>query len=321
MSRVLLSDRLPPALDTDDLVRFVRLGIDAVTIWTTTDDAVARSGSLDAYLTEARQAVEAHGMTLLNVGLLDLHCEPVLVLDVPGRREAVDRYKDYLRALGRAGIGYTTYAHMANIKEPVFYATGWVPGRGGMQAREFDLDVASQAPWSTGREHTADEVWGTFTELVQEVVPVAEQAGVRIGLHPDDPPVPSLGGIARVFADFAGYRRALEIAGSPSFGLCFCAGTWAEGAHTGPDLVAELRDLATQGSVFKVHFRNVDATLPRFRETLPDEGWLDMAEVLDALAGSPTDVALLPDHVPGGELEAAYTVGYIRALVDSRCAR
>jgi mannonate dehydratase len=272
--------------------------------------------------------LEAHGIGLWNVGILDLHCDPTLTLGLPGFDRKIEQYKAYLRALGQAGIRYTTYAHMANIKQLPYYQTGMAPTRGGILTREFDLELARDLPRSHERDYTDDQIWGTFTEFIQEVVPVAEEAGVRIGLHPDDPPVPSLGGVARIFRDFEGYRRAVELADSENFGLCFCVGTWAEGgAAMGKDVLEMIRHFGGAGRIFKVHFRNVDAPLPRFRETLVDDGCLDMYEVLRELRATGFDGVLLPDHVPGDQRHTAYTLGYMRAIRDrvnaefeNRCA-
>ena len=85
---------------------------------------------------------------------------------------------------------------------------------------------------------TKEEIWENFTHFIKQVAPVAEEAGVRIGIHPDDPPVPVLAGVPRcIFSNFEGYKRALEIASSPNVGICLCCGTWLEGGRqlTGKD--------------------------------------------------------------------------------------
>ena len=88
-------------------------------------------------------------------------------------------------------------------------------------------------PLSHGREFTKEEIWENYTYFIKQVAPVAEEAGVRIGIHPDDPPVPVLAGVPRcIFGNFEGYKRALEIANSPNVGICLCCGTWLEGGKT-----------------------------------------------------------------------------------------
>jgi mannonate dehydratase len=313
-----IAHRMSARPSAQELAFFRRMGIDAATIWTTIEDA-----NYD-YMIETRRLLEAHGIQLWNIGILDLHCDPTMVLGLPGFDDKVAQYKAYLRNLGRAEIGYTTYAHMANIKLLPYYQTAAGVTRGDIPTREFDMQIARDLPYSHGREYTEAEVWGTLSTFLREVVPVAEEAGVRIGLHPDDPPVPSLGGVARVIWNFDGYRRALEIADSPNFGLCFCVGSWAEGGATlGSDVYEMIEHFGAMGKLFKIHFRNVDAPMPTFRETLVDDGYIDMYRVMKALSRVGFNGVLLPDHIPGDGTDtsmAAYTLGYMRAVRDRvRC--
>jgi len=305
-----IGDRLNPHPTAKDLQVFQQLGVECATIWTTIADANYE------YLAQTRRLLGDHGIHLWNVGILDLHCDPTLVLGLEGFDLKVAQYQQYLRDLGRAGITYTTYAHMANIKMLPYYQTRVGQARGGIPTREFDMAEAAKLPFSHGRAYSDEEIWDTFTRFIRQVMPVAEEAGVRIGLHPDDPPVPTLGGVARVIRDFAGYERAVELADSPNFGLCFCVGTWAEGgAMMGRDVLGMIDHFGRQGRLFKIHFRNVDAPLPRFRETLVDEGYVDMYEVMRALREVDFDGVLIPDHVPdtGDGRSTAYTLGYMRA--------
>lgn len=312
MPGIKIGDRLNAHPSEQDLAFMQRMGAECATIWTTLEDA-----HYD-YMIQMRRTLEARGIQLWNIGILDLHCDPTLTLGLPGFEEKVVLYKQYLRDLGRAGIGYTTYAHMANIKMLPYYQTAVGKGRGGIPTREFDLAIAQKEPLSHGRVYSDEEIWDTFTRFIREVMPVAEEAGVRIGLHPDDPPVASLGGVARIFRDFEGYRRAVEIADSPNFGLCFCVGTWAEGgAAMGKDVLEMIAHFGAQGKLFKIHFRNVDAPLPKFRETLVDDGYVDMYDVMRALRNVNFDGVLIPDHVPGeagDRTGTAYTLGYMRAI-------
>ncbi len=111
-----------------------------------------------------------------------------------------------------------------------------------------------------------------YTYFIQRVKPVAEEAGVFIGIHPDDPPVYPLGGIPRcIFGNFEGYKRALEIADSPNIGMCLCVGCWLEGgAQMGKDAVETIRYFGGIKKLFKVHFRNVTKPMPEgFVETYP----------------------------------------------------
>jgi len=201
---------------------------------------------------------------------------------------------------------------------------------GGAVARAFDLAKAESGHWhgrryfmplSHGRAYSEEEIWENFTSFIREVAPVAEEAGVKIGIHPDDPPGVDLAGVPRcIFGNFDGYRRALEIADSPNVGVCFCVGCWLEGgALMGNGPLESIRYFAGQGRLFKVHFRNVDAPLPHFVETFVDDGYMDMYKVMRALREVGFDGVAIADHIPamagGPRVGTAYTIGYMKALI------
>jgi len=289
------------------------MGIDAATIWTTLDIATFE------YMASIKERLEAWNIELWNIGVLDLHCDSDIVLGSKKFPKKIEQYKKYLRNLGKAGIGYTTYAHMANKNIPQYHQTGIGETR-GLPTREFVQKDAVNLPLSHGRVYSEQEVWKTLIEFIRQVVPVAEDAGVRIGLHPDDPPIPVLGGIGRVARSYAHCEQLIDLADSECFGLCLCVGSWAEGGdQMGADVYKMIDLFGREGKLFKVHFRNVDRPLPTFQETLLDDGYIDMYKVMQALRNIEFDGAILPDHVPGGKAEAAYTIGYIRALRRQVC--
>jgi len=170
------------------------------------------------------------------------------------------------------------------------------------------------------RRYSEQEIWENYASFIREVAPVAEEAGVRIGIHPDDPPVEELGGVPRcIFSTFEGYRQALEIADSPNVGVCLCVGCWLEGGERmGCDVLEAIRFFSRQGKLFKVHFRNIDRPLPHFVETFLDNGYMDMGAVMQALDQSGFDGVAIPDNIPhmdgDARLGAAYTIGYMKAL-------
>lgn len=308
-----IAERMSPEPTEEELSYFRHMGIDAATIWTTLNKATFE------YMTSIKERLEARDIELWNIGVLDLHCDSDIVLGLEGFSRKVEQYKEYLRNLGRAGIGYTTYAHMANMKMPPYYQTGVGETR-GLPTREFILKDALDLPLSHGRVYSEGEVWKTLIEFIRQVVPVAEESGVRIGLHPDDPPVPELGGVGRVARSYAHCEQLIDLADSECFGLCLCVGSWAEGGDRMGADVYEMIDLfGRAGKLFKVHFRNIDKPMPSFRETLVDDGYIDMLKVMQALKDVEFDGAILPDHVPGGKAEAAYTIGYMRALRRQVC--
>jgi mannonate dehydratase len=294
----------------EELREYARLGVE----YASTSAATLAEAPLER-LVEVKSRLESAGIRLYSFLIIEQHNNPLIVLGKPGREEPIERFKTHLRNCGKAGIPYITYAHMANITIGPYYATGTAYARGDIATREFDADAAARLPLSHDRVYTEEEIWDTFTYFLRAVMPTADEAGVRIGLHPDDPPLPTLGGVARVFISAAAYRRAIEIARSANFGLCLCAGTCAEaGLGSAMDPLQMIREFGPQDRIFKVHFRNVDRSLPRFRETLVDDGCLDMYSVMRALEDADFRGILIPDHIPGRM--TAYTLGYTKALRD-----
>jgi mannonate dehydratase len=242
-------------------------------------------------------------------------------LGLPGRDQDIEIYRRFLRELGRLEIPVASYDfHPANT-----YTTNNVQRR-GYTAREFDLDDFRNKieKHRFEREYSAEDIWSNYTYFMKAVLPVAEESGVKLALHPDDPPLVRMNGVAKIFTRYEGYRRAEQIAGnSRHWGLTFCVGTWSEGGdRMGKDVFEMIHDFGGRGKIFEVHFRNVSGPLPHFVETFPDDGYLDMYQVMKALRQVRFNGAAEPDHVPklagdNGMLRAgtAYCIAYMRALL------
>jgi mannonate dehydratase len=284
-----------------------------------------RGGTYETF-SRFKQRVEAAKLQVANIGNSNVHNMPEVTLNLPGRDKKIEEYKQYLRDLGRAGIYYTTYAHMGNG----IWSSERETTRGGAPARAFHQATAKgywagatfEPPLSHGRKFSKEELWENYTYFIKQVIPVAEEVGIRIGIHPDDPPVPELGGVPRhMFGTFAGYVRALDIANSPNVGVCLCCGTWMEGgAHMGKDVLQAIREFGRMGKLWKIHFRNVTGPIPDFVETYVDDGYTDMKKVMRALVDVDFRGILIADHVPQmvGDRRTgwAYSIGYIKALYD-----
>jgi mannonate dehydratase len=273
-----------------------------------------------------KQRIEAAGLKVTNIGNTSVHNMEEVTLNLPGRDRKIEEYKQYLRNLGKAGIYYTTYAHMGN---GIWSSSRDETTRGGAPARSFHQATAKgywagkvfEQPLSHGRRFSKEEIWENYTYFIKQVAPVAEEEGIRIGIHPDDPPAPELGGVPRcIFGNYDGYVRALEIANSPNVGVCLCCGTWAEGGkYTGRDVYAAVRGFAKMGKLWKIHFRNVTSPIPDFVETFVDGGYTDMKKLMRTLVDVDFRGILIADHVPGmvgGKTGWAYSIGYIKALYD-----
>ncbi len=310
-----------PTDPTDEDLQFVRqLGVEYVNIPTGGENS-----TLENFL-RLRKKVEACGLKVWNIGNSNVHNMEEVTLNLPGRDRKIEEYKTYLQNLGRAGIYYTTYAHMGNG----IWSTQREMTRGGASARAFDLAKADKGYWADkvftgplthGRTFSKQEIWDNYTYFIRAVVRVAEEEGIRIGIHPDDPPVPELGGIPRcVFSSFDGYKRALELADSPNVGMCLCVGCWLEGGTLmGKDVLETISYFGQRRKLFKVHFRNVNAPLPHFVETFLDDGYMDMYKVMKALYEVGFDGAVIADHIPamagGTKTGTAHSIGYMNALL------
>src|SRR5665213_2478615 len=201
---------------TDDELLFLKqLGAEYVSVGSTPELRTA-----EGFLAIKKRYADA-GITVWNIGNTSVHNMPEVTLNLPGRDQKIEDYKQYLRNLGRAGIYYTTYAHMGNG----IWSSPSETTRGGAPARAFHINTAKgywmgktfEPPLTQGRKFSKEEMWENYTYFIKQVVPVAEEAGVRIGIHPDDPPVPELGVVPRcIFSNFEGYKRAIEIANSPN---------------------------------------------------------------------------------------------------------
>ncbi len=312
--------QMSPEPTEEDLQFTKQIGVEYVVLWTDGEHA-----NYD-YFMSRREIFENAGLKIYGFGNSDVHNQDAIVLNLSNRDEKIEQYKRYIRDLGRAGIPYTTYAHMGNG----IWSTERETTRGGASARGFDLDKAREGHWrektyqmplSHGREYSEQEIWDNYTHFIKETAPVAEEAGVMIGIHPDDPPVPRLAGIPRcIFSSFEGYKRAFEIADSPNVGMCLCVGCWLEGGELmGKDVLESMRFFGEWGKVFKVHFRNVDQPLPHFVETFVDNGYQDMYQVMKVMREVNFKGVAIPDHVPsmvGDRSGTAYTIAYMNALVE-----
>lgn len=310
-----------PAEPAEEDLSFVKqMGIGHVVLWTDGKKAGYE------YYNSRRELYEKEGITVFGFGDYDVHNQDKITLNLPGRDEKVEEYLNHLRNLGKAGIHYTTYAHMANG----IWSTATEKTRGDAPARAFNIDSADagywngvkyEAPLTHGRKYTQDELWANYEYFIKKAAAVAEEQKVRIGIHPDDPPVPELGGIPRcIFGNFDGYKRALEIADSPNVGMCLCVGCWLEGGTMmGKDVLETIKYFGERKKIFKVHFRNVNQPMPHFTETFLDDGYADMYQILKALKDVDFDGVIIADHIPGmiyPHAGAAFSVGYMKGLLE-----
>ncbi len=308
----------------EDLQFFEQLGVE----WAMVGIRNPEQHTLEFYKNLVRRFGE-HGLKIYRLTNLGMHNVPEITLNLPGRDAKVEEFKQFIHNIGAAGIKYNTYAHMGNG----IWSSGRVKGRGGMDARRLDIkdavgrwgEMTFSGELTHGRLYSEDELWDNYAYMIRQVAPVAEEAGVYIGIHPDDPPVYPLGGIPRcMFGNFAGYQKAMEIADSPNIGVCLCVGCWLEGGEVGMGVgvVDAIKHFAAKNQLFKVHFRNVSNPMPEpWVETLIDNGYQDMHTVMRTLREVKFDGCIIPDHIPamlgGPRVGTAYSIAYMRALVQA----
>jgi mannonate dehydratase len=170
---------------------------------------------------------------------------------------------------------------------------------------------------------TDDDMWVNYEYFIRAVLPVAEESGVRLALHPDDPPVPSLGGVARIFRDVAGFRKGYALAnGSPAWGLDLCLGCCSEMSGGAVNVREMIEFFGPRGSICYAHFRDVQGTVPKFAECFLGEGNYDPAEIMLLLKKSGFTGFVLDDHVPHivgdtpwGHRARAHAIGYMQGLL------
>lgn len=288
-------------------------------------------------LLNLRTQCEDYGLRLEAIENTPISFYDKIMLGSPGRDEQIENYQTTIRNLGKAGIPILGYHWMPNS---VWRTSGSTLGRGGAQVTSFDMSTVNATPFqytfgqtevtmdpvenaqlTHGRVVTEGEMWANYEYFIKAILPVAEDAGVRLALHPDDPPVEMLGGVARLMRNRSGFERALEIGNSPNHGLDFCMGCWSE---MGPEVVEAMRYFGSRGKIFYVHFRDVQGTVPKFQECFLDEGNVDVVEAMRTLKEVGFDGFIIDDHVPDmiddtpwGHRGRALATGYIMGLLAS----
>jgi mannonate dehydratase len=293
---------------------------------------------------DLRQLVEqceAHGLTLEAIENVPIHFYDKAMLGRPGRDEQIEHYQATIRNMGRAGIPILGYHFMPNS---VWRTSRSSPGRGGSHVTAFDMAEVDKAgsegirgfvakrderlsTMVLGDEEdeivTADQMWANYEYFVKAVVPVAEEAGVKLALHPDDPPVESLGGVARLFRNVEGFKRAEAITPSDAWGLDLCLGCCSEMPGGAVNVMAMIEHFGPRGRIFYIHFRDVQGTVPTFQECFLGEGNYDPAAVILALKRNGFTGFMLDDHVPHivDDTEwchrgRAHAIGYMQGLMN-----
>ncbi|MCA0293834.1 MAG: mannonate dehydratase [Actinobacteria bacterium] len=293
---------------------FKALGLGSVAV-----DADAEPWGLDAIARDKAMFAE-QGFAL--AAIEDTAPMDNVRLGLPGRDAEIERVITQVRAMGRLEIPVLCYNWMA--------LSSWartqvaIPSRGGALVTGFFLTQAEDLGGLVEPgEVTPDQLWDALAYFLDAVLPEAEAAGVRLSLHPDDPPIQVVRNLPRIMSSLDGYRRLRRLSGSTSNAITFCQGNFALMTDDVPAAIREFAD-----AISFIHFRDLRGTAEGFEETFHDDGQTDMAACMRAYREIGFSGPMRPDHVPTmfGEandrpgyavLGRIFALGYIRGLLHA----
>lgn len=286
----------------------------------------------EAELRAKMDRIRAAGMTLYNMMISGF---PNTIYGRPGRDEEIEKVIQSIRAAGRAGLPVVEYNFYAyRLVEGYYEETG--RGGAGLTAYTYDK-VKDLPPKPEIGTHSLDEMWKNITYFLKAVIPEAEKAGVRMALHPNDPPVPLSRGSSQIMATLEGWKKLVSIVPSPSNGITYDCGVTKE---IGEDPVEVFRYFMQRKAINHMHYRNVRVRKPYvdYTEVFPDEGEVDMFAVMKEVVRLGYNGIIYPEHpraldidrerpdfkpyYPGGGSYAgsAYNVAYTRAMLQAAMA-
>jgi mannonate dehydratase len=273
--------------------------------------------------------LKAGGITLGNLMISGF---PNALYGKPERDEEIEKVRQSIRAAGKVGLPVVEYNFYAHRLVEGYYAE---TGRGGAGLTAFDYDRVKDLPALPEEgTHTLDEMWANLAYFLKAVIPVAEEAGVRLALHPNDPPAPLSRGSQQILGTVAGWKKLVDLVPSKSNGITFDCGVTRE---MGEDPVEVCRYFSQKDVINHVHYRNVRVQKPyeKYQEVFIDEGINDMFAVMKELVRQKYPRLIYPEHpraidydrerpgfnpyYPGGGGYAAYAynVGYTRAMLQA----
>lgn len=318
---------LPPKLDQRKWTLAKQIGINYVI----TKAMPELSGKPAPYHPDALRQIQSEfaeaGFSLYGLEGDQFDMAPIK-LGLPNRDEYIDHYRQMLRNMGQLGIRLLCYNFMAGI--------GWfrtridIPERGGALVSEFNAaDASTMAP--EDQRVTETQLWDNLFYFLDAVMPVAEENGIEMALHPDDPPVSPLKGIGRILTSAAAFDRILQRYPSPSNGITFCQATFKT---MGEELKTIAEPWFRDKRVFFLHLRDIEGHKFHFRETFHDNGPTPMAALLQFYHRLGFTGPLRPDHAPlmygetpgtfSGGISAGYeitgkifAIGYLKGICHS----
>lgn len=296
-----------------------QVGVEEIVIQYPGDDLKA--------LLETKRKVESFGMHLTHVERKVPHLK--LVHRLPGWEEQLGVFKTLIRNMAEAEMTILCYNWMPD--EDWQRTSCETQERGGALVTAFDLSkVDCNVTDAAGKpqEPTSPErLWGNLTWFLEELIPLAEDAGIKLALHPDDPPMPELRGQSRIITSVEALEKVTGLVESPSNGICYCQGSLAPGGANVQDGIRRLGN-----RIVFAHFRNVKGNAENLQECFHDNGDIDMPAAMRAYRDIHYEGTVRIDHAPSlaGEpndhsgyemLGRLYAAGYLKGLMQATSSK
>jgi mannonate dehydratase len=276
-------------------------------------------------LVALRKWVESHGLALTGINVAMFPRWEKILMGQPGRDEQIENWNKSLRNMGKAGIPMLQYNGMMNAgsEKPLWRNWAEETGRGGTLIFKFDYEAAKKAPLTSYGEISEKAMWDNLIYFLKAVIPVAQQAGVTMCMHPYDPPVASLAGIPRIIHNVEAYDRVFKTIPDKVNCVTFCLSTFGQMLNN-EDVYKAIKHFGKENRIGCVHISGVKGTLEISEEAFPDESRLDNVRAIKVLKEAGFNGLIEVDHAPHpigdsgyGHMSHAFQIGYLKGLLQS----
>ncbi|BDB99727.1 mannonate dehydratase [Saccharolobus caldissimus] len=189
-----------------------------------------------------------------------------IIYGLPGKEEQLENVAKLIENMGKLKIPIWCYNWMPD---------GWLRtrtalrGRGGALTSGFDEEDLKDAPPPKLGKIDKVTLWKNLREFLKFILPIAEDANVKLAIHPDDPPLDEVRGVARIMNSVEAFDRLIEEFPSEYNGITFDHSIFSLMTD---DLISVVRHFLEKKRIFFVHFREVIGNKSRFEEVFIDEG-------------------------------------------------